>query len=523
MAIRGHRFDEAVRALDAALAERPDDFESRWLLLRCLEQLREAGRARAELDELLRRAAPDEARVTRLAEHMRQAGYPLEAAADAFEACLDRQPGSARLAFNLGWYRAAAGNAHDAVAAYSRALELGVQGAEEVHLNLANLYMDHLDDPARAREHLQAALDIRPGDTRALYNLGNLEEREGDRSAAQQCFRRCLELEPGNERALARLADAHVFESGDDPLLERLDAAAPASREPDLHYALARALDQLGDYRAAWTALMRANELDRATLPAYEPAVEEARVAGIIEHCDADWLAQFVGASHRPVMICGIFRSGSTLLERMLGAHPAFTAGGESEFFPRLARHELGGWPGGVDRVSVDAAARWRERHAREAAALAAPGTRLTDKRPDNFLYMGLIAAVLPGARFVVTERDWRDVAVSILATRLGQGQPYATRLEDIHHYLAQHRRLVGHWADIMGGAMLRVAYEDLVQSPRDTLTRVLAHLDAPWNDACLDFHRQGGQVATASTWQVRDPLHTRSVERWRHYAWAFE
>lgn len=522
-AIRGQRFTDAVDALEAALAERPDDFDSRWLLVRCLEQLREVERARAELARLLGQVIPDEAVVTRLAEHMRQAGYPLDVAADAFAACLQQAPGSGRLAYNLAWYRAASGDAPRAVAAYEQALELGVQGAEEVHLNLANLYMDRLDNASRARRHLQAALDIRPDYVVAHYNLGNLEEREGNREAAQRCFRQCLALEPGNEQALARLADAHVFKSGADPLLTRLDAAVPGSRLPDLAYSLARARDQVGDYPAAATALVRANELDRATLPVYDPAAESARFDRIIERCSSEWLTDFAGTSHPAVMICGSFRSGSTLLERMLGAHPGLTAGGESEFFPRLASRELGGWPDGIGRVTPALAADWRARHAREQAMLAAPGTRLIDKRPDNLLYMGLIRAVLPSARFIVTERDWRDVAVSMLATRLGPGQPYATRVADIRHYLGLQHRLLDHWASIMGDAIVRVRYEDLVQAPRETLERVLAGLGLPWNDAGLAFDRQAGMVATASVWQVREGLHTRSVGRWENYQALFD
>ncbi|WP_191621476.1 tetratricopeptide repeat-containing sulfotransferase family protein [Marinihelvus fidelis] len=519
-AIKAQRFGEAASLLATVLKREPGDTQSRWLRLNCLDQLGDRENGQQELDELLYRSAPDVGQVNALAEFARQRGYSLGAVAAALKACDDQHPGDAGIAYNLAWYQAASGDAPAAVKAYERALELGVQGAEEVHLNLANLYMDQLDQPARARLHLDKALTLRPDYPGALHNLGNLEEREGNREAAQRCFKRCLELDPADDRALARLADAHVFSQPGEPLLERLTAIAPQSQNPDLHYARGRALDQVGEYDAAWAALSRANTLDRAGLPAYRPAQTEDMAVKVIEGFSRDWLDRFPRVeTHRPVFLCGMFRSGTTLLERMLAAHPAFAAGGESEFFPRLVRDEWPGWPEGVDTITPEQVADWAQRHARWLEERSEPGLRLTDKRPDNFLYVGLIKAVVPGARFVVTERDWRDVLVSVFATRLGAGQAYAADPADIRHYLGLHRQLVDHWEGVLGNALLRVAYEDLVSDPRATLGRVLEHLGEPWDDACLAFHEQQGAVATASVWQVREPLHTRSVGRWKNYA----
>ncbi len=146
----------------------------------------------------------------------------------------------------------------------------------------------------------------------------------------------------------------------------------------------------------------------------------------------------------------------------------------------------------------------------------------MTDKRPDNFLYVGLIKAVLPSAKIVVTERDWRDVATSIYSVRLGPSQPYATSLEDISHYIGLQTKLVDHWEELLGSALMRVRYEDLVLDPERTVTGLLEWLGEDWDERCLAFHELKNSVKTASVWQVREPLHPKSIGRWKNYHQQF-
>jgi hypothetical protein len=154
---------------------------------------------------------------------------------------------------------------------------------------------------------------------------------------------------------------------------------------------------------------------------------------------------------------------------------------------------------------------------------LGAADSRLIDKRPDNFLYIGLIKAVLPSAKFIVTERDWRDVAASIFGTRLGSRQNYATRLDDIAHYIGLQKALVDHWESLLGDDLLRLQYEDLVSQPQDIIASLLQNLGEEWDEQCLAFESRGGAVRTASAWQVREPLHARSIGRWQNYGQRFE
>jgi tetratricopeptide (TPR) repeat protein/LPS sulfotransferase NodH len=521
-AIRSGRAAQAAGILSGVLAQDSRNAQARWLLAQCHDQLQQPEKARLQLDWLLEHAAPDLESINRIAAYLHQRKHPLEPAIRAFRDHLERHPESANAAFNLAWYLHRDARFEEAADHYRHAIQLGVSAPEEAHLNVANLCMDHLYAYDEARQHLQQAIAINPGYAGAWHNLGSLEEKLGNRAAAARNFEKCLQLEPGNKTALARLADVHRFEKADDPLLRRLALAVESGGNSDLHYALGRAHDQLSEYNAAWRHLETANRIDAGVFPPYDAGAAEATMRGIAECCDREWLARFQGDSHPAVFICGLFRTGSTLVERILSAHPNFAAGGENEFFPLLAAKNFPAYPAGLDSLTPQQTVPWRERHAALAHKLAGPGGILTDKRPDNFLYAGLIKAILPSAKFIITERDWRDVATSIFATRLGPSQNYATKLENIRHYIRQHRLLVDHWQELLGADLVRVSYEDLVHSPRETIGGLLQALGVEWHDACLDFHRQEGAVNTASVWQVRQPLHAKSIGRWRNYESRF-
>jgi hypothetical protein len=145
-------------------------------------------------------------------------------------------------------------------------------------------------------------------------------------------------------------------------------------------------------------------------------------------------------------------------------------------------------------------------------------GSRFTDKRPDNIFYLGLIKAMFPKAKILVTLRDWRDTATSIFATRLAPRFSYATDIADIRHQLQAQARLITHWSQLFKDDMIIVNYERLVESPRATLEPILLGYGLNWEDSCLNFHQSDRPVRTASVLQVRSPMNKNSVERWRRF-----
>lgn len=521
-AIKQQQFAAASDMLVSLLAKRPDDRHARWLLVQCLESQAKADIALEHLQLLLGQAKSDLPAIDQIAAHLHRRGYALDAVLRAYRDYLNTNPDSADAAFNLAWYLVRDGQFEAAITQYEHSLELGIGTAEEVHLNIANIFMDHLHDYDAAKAQLEKALQVNPDYAGAHYNLGNLAERAGQRSEARANFEESLRLDPGNESALARVADTQAFTRGDDPLLAKLAATAQGSDNADIHFALGRAYEQLQKYDSAWSCFARGNALDRRLLPAYDAQRTAAMFDEIMTQCNPGWLPQFAGTSAQPVFICGMFRSGSTLLEQMLAAHSSFVAGGENEFFPRLVARQLPAYPHGLDTIDRDQLSAWRRQHEDQALALYDGSRRVTDKRPDNFLYIGLIKAVLPSAKIIVTERDWHDVATSIYSVRLGAGQSYATDLKSIRHYIGLQTRLVQHWATLLGPDLRRVRYEDLVRQPRETLSDLLDWLGEGWDERCLEFHALQNRVSTASVWQVREPLHVRSIGRWKHYEQYF-
>jgi hypothetical protein len=448
----------------------------------------------------------------------------LEVAVGAYQRHLVRHPESAAGHFNCAYYLTRLGRCELAIEHYRKALALGIARPEEAHLNIARICADALRDDARARQHLERALALNPGYASAWLNLGNLAEQQGERVEARRCFERCLEFEPGNELALARLADTCDFQNGGEPtLFTRLQDAAQRSSDPDLHFALGHALEQRGACPEAWQQFSLANDQDRRIVPPYDPVDCERAFDRIIATCSREWLAALQQDRPRaPVFVCGMFRSGSTLVEQILAAHPAFTPAGEREFFPRLVAGAFPRYPEGLQSVREAQLRAWARTYAAESERVFGRGARLTDKRPDNFLYLGLIKAMFPRAKIVVMQRDWRDVAASIFATRLGPAANYATDLGNIRHYIRQHDRLIGHWRDLFGDDLVAVSYEALIADPRAQVGRLLAALGEPWNERCLAFHDLRNTVRTASVWQVRQPIYSSSLGRWQRFRGAF-
>lgn len=522
-AIQNQQFDDATTLLLRLIGQQPGNFQANWLLLQCWESQGDRSGVLDQLKKLLDLAADNLEAINQLANFAYRRSYSLDGVIQTYRNHLEKRPKSTSAVFNLAFYLAKDGQFQGAIENYRRAIKLGVSAPEEAELNIGNIYMDHLHDHKKAIKHFQQARSLNPRCVAVYHNLGNLAEQFGDRAKAARYFKKCLELEPENDLALARLADTHNFTQKDEPLLQRMVVAALTSSSVDLQFSLGRAFDQMADYEKAWQHFSHANALDAGNFPVYQQDAVAELFEKIQSSCDAAWLDRFADSSHRPVFICGLFRTGSTLLEQILEAHPSFTAGGESEFFPRLLARNLPEYPQGLDAVTRDNIESWRARHKQLAIGLSGGTGRLTDKRPDNFLYAGLIKAILPSAKFIITERDWRDVAVSVFGTRLGAQQNYATRLENIHHYIGLYQELVDHWESILGDDLLRFRYEDLVTRPRETLEKLFAWLGEEWDENCLSFHQQKGTVKTASVWQVREPLHSRSVERWRNYSTPIE
>jgi tetratricopeptide (TPR) repeat protein len=463
----------------------------------------------AESEALLQRAAS-----------LRRAGR-VEDAIAAYEQLLEREPGLSDAWYNLGFLQRQARRYERALDSYAEALKRGVRGPEEVHLNRAVILSDHLARPDEAEAELEAALALKPDWLPALLNLGNLHEDRGNRPAAEAAYRRALQVAPDDPLALSRLAGVSHAPELDEKLAGRLRAAlgrpdTSVAAQADLGFALAGLLDSAGRFDEAFDAARAANEASRAaTGTRYDRPTVEAFIDRLIANSPPNRGVSEEGQS--PIFILGMYRSGSTLIEQILAGHSRIQAGGELELVPELVRR-IGGYPEAIATADAAAVAGWRRFYLDGFAPIARPGALVTDKRPDNFLHVGLIKTLFPDAKIVHTRRNRLDNLLSLYFLHLNPHMAYALDLNDAAHWYAQYERLMAHWKALYPDDIFDVDYDELVRAPVPLVKSLLEFLGLDWQEDVLDFERRERTVRTASVWQVRKPLHARSSGRWRNY-----
>ena len=374
-----------------------------------------------------------------------------------------------------------------------------------------------------ARLTLEQALLRWPDDDRIRVALGNVLLTLGDLDAAQAQFEAALRINPASGRAYYNLSRAKDFAPGDPHIaaMQRLTGAPqpPTAEVEDrvsLHFALSKALEDTGDVAGSFENLKRGNDL-RASQTRYSLDQDRKLFAGFRKRfaSDAGTALTAIPTTRRPIFILGMMRSGTTLLEQMLSAHPAVLGGGEMEHLGVLLSAEP------QSDAPLDAAALMRIRLGYLAAIQRLPGDEpvVVDKLPGNFRWLGLIRKALPEARILHMRRD--PVAVSwsnykTLFTNLAHG--YTNRLEDIIGFYDLYEETMHHWRQEYPDGFLDVDYERLTRQPEPTIRAVLEYCDLPFDPACLAPQDNKRSVQTASLRQVRQGIYTGSSSKWRGF-----
>jgi cytochrome c-type biogenesis protein CcmH/NrfG len=461
-------------------------------------------------------------------------------ALEAFQTGLAQHPDDGEPWYEYGYLLKLAGRYRESLDAFGNAVRRTVSRPEEVHLNRAVLYSDHLRRDDEAEAELRAALALAPDYVPALLNLGNLQEERGQRDQAIATYESLLERPESHDpehnhlrlEGLARIAHIRPPASMDDPLFQRLRDAAETQPNKtvraDLLFALGHSYERLGAYDLAFDAFAKANRwLLRQSGRRYDPAHTEALVDALIAAFPApsprSTELSSDSAAPQPMFICGMFRSGSTLIEQILGAHPRITAGGELNWLRRLASIDLAPFPQsmpGSDDTRLQVFADAYLAHLSDLFPEANRHAYITDKRPDNFLLIGLIKRMFPAAKIVHTQRNPLDTGLSVFSHHLHpQVANYACDLGDIGHYFAQYQRLMAHWHVLYPDDILNFDYDVFVADPEPSLHRLLRFLGLDWDARCLEFHSHPSTVKTASYWQIRQPLHRRASGRSQHFS----
>jgi tetratricopeptide (TPR) repeat protein len=504
------RLAEAERVFHAALAFGGDDVD---LLNNFAVLLKQLGRQR-EGEPLLRRGLTQKA----------------------------DDPG---LLVNLGDLLVADARAQEALPLLERAVQVAPRSPEGRN-NLA-LALKALGREEEATPHLEAALALNPRYLPAIHNLGNNLVAVGRVAEGVARFLEVLDRDPANLPALYALATItdHPL---DDAALAKIDGllAQPGvhgEARQLLHMAAAAARDRRGDHdtgiRHAIASGSLRRALDRRAGRGFHRDDHARYVEALIETFPVAAALPSSGVdTQEPVFVVGMPRSGTTLVEQILASHPLAFGAGEADTIPMTAAL-LGGerfdgddpaaYPravAGLTRSQLAAAAEkvletYRELAAKARPAAAAPDwpARIVDKTTINFHHVGLIHALFPRARIIHTLRDPRDTAVSCLFHNFnGIGLNFTNDLGDLGLVLRLKDRLMAHWHAVLPGVILDVPYESLVADVESWTRKMLGHVGLEWSDRCLDFHRLDRRVKTASNLQVRKPIYSSSVARWRRY-----
>jgi tetratricopeptide (TPR) repeat protein len=382
-----------------------------------------------------------------------------------------------------------------------------------------------------ARRHYQHAVELEPDEGQYHYNLATVERFLGNIRAAHDSVTRCIELRPDDDEAHLLRAGL-VTQTGEvnniDTLLEAFERAdGQARRQVKICFALAKELEDIEDYPRAFEFLSKGASLRRSNM-AYTPQKDLDAIQNIQDVYTADMFDGHIEGhiNAEPIFVIGMPRTGTTLVERILGSHSVVRSAGELQTFSlelvkhcRLVSGEKAGNP--ADLVSTSRSIDFMAL-GEDYIAGTRPDTGTTayfvDKLPLNFLYAGLIHLALPKAKIILLDRDPMDTCYAVYKNLFEGIYPFSYDLEELANYFVAYRKLIDHWQSVMPGVMHVVKYEELVTTPKPIIENLLSACGLSWEDACMRFYESAHAATTASAVQVRSNIFQSSIGKWRNY-----
>lgn len=475
-------------------------------------------------------------------------------------------PGDAQTWLMLGNVNTQSGEVNDAESAYRRALRLN-PGLGEAHQYLGNL-LGSLGHHREASDCYRKALRIKPHSVPAHINLGNVLVIQGKFNEARDAYRDALRFDPENRKAA--LGIAHAYERQGDPdqafaqlqpflspgkvdadaamifaavcrplgrcteaiaimegFLARENPPLTSAERSTLCFRLGSLYDANNDYDAAFLKFKQGNMI-KAQDWGFDSQAHIRLIDALVNSFSSEFMTHAPRStcdSQRPVFIVGMPRSGTSLVEQILASHPAVFGAGElhelthiTTELPALLGNQLP-YPQCVTAMTVTHCDQLARRYLETLDGLSSKSLRVTDKMPDNFLRLGLIAMLFPHARIIHCLRDPLDTCLSCYFQNFGPGLSFTFDLASLAEYYRQYRRLMEHWRTVIDLPLLEVRYEDLVKDQERVSREMVSFCALEWDERCLRFHETDRVANTASYDQVRRPLYSRSIERWRHYA----
>jgi tetratricopeptide (TPR) repeat protein len=445
-----------------------------------------------------------------------------DAAAPLLSRAAKAAPSNGAIHSDLGAAHLRLGQYEVAVDAYTAAIRLR-PGDRVARLGLGDALsvLGRLEDARAAFEAVRAVEPLHAG---AAFGLGNLAMQIGDLVSARAHFERAVASAPRQAKFHRALAECARFTPGDARLtaLEALvqDANLDPEQTVELHFALAKAYDDLARYDDAFAHLKAGNVIRRQRIPYDEDAVATF-FHEIIAAFSPARMRTGTGPgemSDSPVFVVGMPRSGTSLVEQVLASHPDVFGAGELLFLNDLVAR-IPDYPFGIAALQDPDLRRLGRSYVERLSALAPDAKRITDKLPANFRHLGFIHLALPNAKIIHVRRDPLDTCLSCYSKLFLEGLNFAYDLGELGRYYKMYDAVMAHWRAVLPSqALLEVQYETLVNDFEPQARRIVAFCGLTWDARCLAFAANKRPVRTLSQSQVREPLFASAIGRWQHY-----
>jgi tetratricopeptide (TPR) repeat protein len=439
------------------------------------------------------------------------------------EEVVRQQPGRGATYINLGALCRELGNEEAAFNHYKKAEALG-ETPLELFVNKANLLLQmHEIDEAQITYEQALAKD--PGCLPAQGGLGAILERRGNYDEAERILQPIIATgvtDPIVVNAYAGLCHQQGRDQEAIALLEKaLGDPAVVSRSDSrrsLHFMLGKLLDAVKEYDQAFYHYRQGNELKQM---AFDEAALKQRFRGYIDFFRPErygHLPRATSQDETPIFIVGMPRSGTSLTEQILASHPDVYGAGELKLVRNLVNRPGADYPNFLTTCQPDELDRLAAGHVAALRKLGDDKKHVSDKMPYNYIFLGFLHHLFPKAKIIHCRRDPVDICLSIYFQDFVGRHEYAYDLRNLAVYYREYDRLMRHWRDSLGIPMLEVCYEDMIADQEGMSRRLLAHCGLEWHEDCATFYERKRIVKTASYQQVRQPIYTRSVARWKKY-----
>jgi tetratricopeptide (TPR) repeat protein len=422
-------------------------------------------------------------------------------------------------------------NGEKALGLINKAMSFEPNKAET--LNMLGRAWFECANPEKAVESYQRAIALKPTLADSYNNMGNALKELGRFDEALAAFNKTLELTPDAYGAYVNLVDTKKFTSSDDPHLKAMEAyksefgKLAEEREMHLRFALSKAYDDLKRHDDAFENMKRGCELKRKTIK-----YDEREILGYFDRIKQQITKEVIQkqsghgvAGDLPIFVLGMPRSGTTLVEQIISSHPRVKAAGELRDLNetlssvRDSKGNIAPYPEFVPVLKGGEVAKIADVYLRRLAKHGPMAERITDKMPSNFYFTGMIHLAMPNAKIIHTNRNPVDTCLSCFSKLFAGEQNQTYDLAELGRYYRAYHGLMQHWREVLpAGSFLDVQYEEVVADTEGQARRILEYCGLEWDPRVLNFHKNDRPVKTASASQVRKPIYSSSVARWRNY-----